>query len=120
MAANMSKDQTLSLASDWDVSGSENDIEDLPFEQKNVNGAQRQMNTVEYFSVGPNTCWNCGKNDHQRNGCSERMIIFCSRCGRRGVQSRHCRCPKQRRRQRHKRPLCSKQQLKPQRDKRVE
>ncbi|KAK9885542.1 hypothetical protein WA026_012293 [Henosepilachna vigintioctopunctata] len=116
----MSEDPSLSLASDWDVSGSEDDIEDLPSEHKNVSSAQRQMNTVEYISVGPNTCWNCGKNDHQRNGCREMMIIFCSRCGRRGVQSRHCSCPNQRRRKRRKRPRCSKQQVKLQHGKRVE
>ncbi|KAK9882524.1 hypothetical protein WA026_021871 [Henosepilachna vigintioctopunctata] len=47
----MREDHVLSLASDWDISKSENDIEDLPSEQKNINGAERQMNTVEYFSV---------------------------------------------------------------------
>ncbi|KAK9882522.1 hypothetical protein WA026_021869 [Henosepilachna vigintioctopunctata] len=64
---------------------------------------------LELRQKRPPTEWMKGNDDN-----------FCSSCDRRGVQSRHCRCPNQQRRQRHKRPRCSKQQVKPQHDKRVE
>lgn len=37
-------------------------------------------------------CWKCGDTGHTRFRCRGPARLFCSRCGREGVQSRHCRC----------------------------
>lgn len=37
-------------------------------------------------------CWRCGQTGHRRLQCTGKRILFCSRCGRRGIQSRDCPC----------------------------
>jgi Retrotransposon gag protein. len=40
-------------------------------------------------------CWRCGATGHTRFTCRGPFRLFCSRCGREGVQTRHCRCVNQ-------------------------
>lgn len=42
----------------------------------------------------PDCCWKCGNTDHTKAHCTTRSILFCSGCGRVGVQSIHCCKPK--------------------------
>lgn len=37
-------------------------------------------------------CWRCGETGHFRFDCTRPPRLFCSRCGKQGVQSRHCSC----------------------------
>ena len=39
-------------------------------------------------------CWRCGQNGHIRSQCRAAPRLFCSRCGKDGVMSRDCPCPR--------------------------
>lgn len=42
--------------------------------------------------VAHGLCWRCGRPGHLRISCNRKAILFCSRCGKVGVQSRYCDC----------------------------
>lgn len=39
-------------------------------------------------------CWRCGSSAHRRSECNGIPVLFCSRCGRRGIFSKDCTCPR--------------------------
>ena len=51
-----------------------------------------QKRGLMYLPVHLGLCWNCGKPGHDRRGCTNKMILFCSRCGMVGTMSRSCQC----------------------------
>ncbi|XP_045476972.1 uncharacterized protein LOC123682415 [Harmonia axyridis] len=50
------------------------------------------MGNKVYLEVRPNTCWKCGKTCPSRQECRGRPLLFCSRCGLIGTQTRYCEC----------------------------
>jgi len=49
-----------------------------------------------YLPIVPDQCWRCGHSGHSRETCRRPPILFCSRCGKVGIQSRECRCHRSR------------------------
>ncbi|XP_045482868.1 uncharacterized protein LOC123686690 isoform X1 [Harmonia axyridis] len=45
-----------------------------------------------YLEVRSNTCWKCGKTCPSRQECRGPPLLFCSRCGLIGTQTRYCEC----------------------------
>ncbi|XP_045482562.1 uncharacterized protein LOC123686454 [Harmonia axyridis] len=50
------------------------------------------MGNKVYLEVRPNTCWKCGKTCPSRQECRGPPLLFCSRCGLIGTQTRYCEC----------------------------
>ncbi|XP_045482330.1 uncharacterized protein LOC123686317 [Harmonia axyridis] len=50
------------------------------------------MGSKVYLEVRPNTCWKCGKTCPSRQECRGPPLLFCSRCGLIGTQTRYCEC----------------------------
>ena len=51
-----------------------------------------QTEVQDYLPVVPDQCWRCGQSGHSRESCRRPPILFCSRCGKVGTQSRDCPC----------------------------
>ncbi|XP_045482338.1 uncharacterized protein LOC123686325 isoform X1 [Harmonia axyridis] len=50
------------------------------------------MGSKVYLEVRSNTCWKCGKTCPSRQKCRGPPLLFCSRCGLMGTQTRYCEC----------------------------
>jgi hypothetical protein len=54
-------------------------------------GVQTEVR-ADYLPMVPDQCWRCGQSGHSRESCRRAPILFCSRCGKVGTQSRDCPC----------------------------
>lgn len=46
-----------------------------------------------HWSNPDKRCWRCGREGHRQQGCTGARILFCSRCGKKNIRSKDCRCP---------------------------
>lgn len=57
-------------------------------------GPENTVNAINTPYNRGECCWRCGQRGHSRQECKNTAKLFCSWCGRKGVYSRECPCPK--------------------------